>query len=139
MMKAKVILYLIFCFLSFSINAQEIDISNTTTTDNAVEFSVVSPNNNTGVIVPIMTTAQMNAIASPTNGLLIYNSDLGKFMYYTVAQWTFVGEIPSVADNAALTALSGMLPGDMRYDRTAKHIYFYNGSTWVALSDVAGP
>lgn len=40
-------------------------------------------------IMPRMTTAQMNAIASPIEGMLIYNTDSGKFAGYTGA-WSLL-------------------------------------------------
>lgn len=40
-------------------------------------------------IMPRMTTAQMNAITSPVEGMLIYNTDSGKFAGYTGA-WSLL-------------------------------------------------
>ena len=40
-------------------------------------------------IMPRMTSAQMNAIASPVEGMLIYNTDSGKFAGYTGA-WSLL-------------------------------------------------
>jgi hypothetical protein len=41
-----------------------------------------------GVIMPRMTTAQRNAIASPTNGEMVYDTDLNKFFGYANGTWT---------------------------------------------------
>lgn len=41
-----------------------------------------------GVIMPRMTTAQMNAISSPTNGEMIYNTTDNKFYGYANSVWT---------------------------------------------------
>lgn len=41
-----------------------------------------------GVIMPRMTTAQRNAIASPTNGEMVYDTDLNKFYGYANGAWT---------------------------------------------------
>ena len=43
-----------------------------------------------GLIMPRMTTAQMNAIASPTNGEMIYNTSSGKFAGYATGAWIIV-------------------------------------------------
>lgn len=51
------------------------------------EFSSTSK----GTLFPRMTTAQMNAIASPTNGLLIYNTTEGKFYGYQSGAWAELG------------------------------------------------
>jgi hypothetical protein len=40
-----------------------------------------------GVIMPRMTTAQRNAIASPTNGEMVYDTDLNKFYGYANGVW----------------------------------------------------
>jgi hypothetical protein len=40
-----------------------------------------------GVIMPRMTTTQRNAIASPTNGEMVYDTDLNKFYGYANNAW----------------------------------------------------
>ena len=40
-----------------------------------------------GVIMPRMTTVQRNAIASPTNGEMVYDTDLNKFYGYANGVW----------------------------------------------------
>ena len=48
---------------------------------------------NSGVLLPKLTTAQRNAIASGDlqTGLLLYNTDSSVFQYYTGSAWTSVG------------------------------------------------
>jgi hypothetical protein len=41
-----------------------------------------------GVIMPRMTTTQRNAIASPANGEMVYDTDLNKFYGYANNAWT---------------------------------------------------
>ncbi len=41
-----------------------------------------------GLLIPRMTTAQMNLIQNPANGLTIYATDTYCFMYYTGTAWT---------------------------------------------------
>jgi hypothetical protein len=41
-----------------------------------------------GVVMPRMTTTQRNAIASPTNGEMVYDTDLNKFYGYANSAWT---------------------------------------------------
>lgn len=57
----------------------------------AAALDVVSTN--TGVLLPRLTTAQRNAIASGDlhNGLLLYNTDSSAFQYYTGSAWNSVG------------------------------------------------
>jgi len=137
----KILAFII--LLPFFMKAQEVDISNTNAVSTA-ELNVVSPNNNTGVLVPCMTSAQRDAIAisvaHPANGLLIYDTDLNKFMYNAgtggTILWTFVGEIPKIASTATIT---GPLKGDMRYQTSDNSVYFYNGTIWTKISAVVGP
>lgn len=57
---------------------------------------------NKGVLVPRMTTNQINTIPSATNGLLVYNTDSNCFNYYKNNAWvSFCDEIRN-ATNAAM-------------------------------------
>jgi len=134
-MKRKIVLLSFLSLVSVLLHAQELDISNTATNASA-ELTVVSPNNNTGVLIPCMTSAQRDAIASPTISLLIYDTDLNKFMYYSSSGWTFVGSIPKVSSTATVTS---PIAGDMRFQTSDSHVYFYNGTTWVVISEAVGP
>lgn len=40
-----------------------------------------------GVLLPRMTTTQINAIASPSNGLMVYNTTLNKLCVYEASAW----------------------------------------------------
>jgi hypothetical protein len=40
-----------------------------------------------GVLLPRMTTTQINAIASPANGLMVYNTTLNKLCIYENTAW----------------------------------------------------
>src|ERR1035437_9825503 len=40
-----------------------------------------------GILVPRLTTAQMNAILSPANGLMVYNTDSSCFCFYKSSTW----------------------------------------------------
>jgi hypothetical protein len=47
-----------------------------------------------GFLPPRMTTAQINAIASPANGLTVYNTDLNKLCVYELNAWKQVTTTP---------------------------------------------
>lgn len=83
---------------------------NTTTPDPSSMLDVSSTTK--GMLTPRMTTAQKNLIASPANGLLVYDIDLKGFYYYdsTTSTWIRLASenkrnnyklIKSVADLAA--------------------------------------
>lgn len=95
----KITLLLFFFFLSFYGNAQ---IGIGTITPNA--SSVLDITSTTqGLLTPRMTTTQRTAIASPTDGLIVYDTTLKSFYYYnvTTTAWT--------------PLLSGTFPGRLNY------------------------
>ena len=55
-----------------------------TITSSAV-FEAASTNK--GLLIPRMTTAEMNAISSPANGLMIYNTTDGCIYIYRTSVW----------------------------------------------------
>jgi hypothetical protein len=57
----------------------------TTTPDNSSLLELASPNR--GLLVPRMATAAMLGIPSPSNGLLIYNTDSLCFCYWNTTTW----------------------------------------------------
>jgi hypothetical protein len=89
------ILVIHICLLGFlPILAQTENVGiGTTTPDNSALLELFSTSR--GFLVPRMTTAQRDAIASPATGLLIYNSDNQRFEYYNGSQWIAI--ISSVA------------------------------------------
>jgi hypothetical protein len=73
---------------------------NTTGFNHSLSQSDITPkaaldvvSTNTGVLLPRLTTAQRNAIASAdlVNGLLLYNSDSSAFQFYNGSAWNTVG------------------------------------------------
>ncbi len=71
------------------VNAQNIAINSTGTAPSSSAVLDLSANNGGGFLLPYMSTGQMNSLASPANGLLIYDYTAGCVMgYYSVAsQW----------------------------------------------------
>ncbi|HMW96030.1 MAG TPA: tail fiber domain-containing protein [Flavobacteriales bacterium] len=61
---------------------------------------------NKGMLVPRMTSAQRTAIASPAAGLLVFDTTLGQFHYYTGGSWQAIapgsGFAWSVTGNAGI-------------------------------------
>jgi hypothetical protein len=77
-------------FLLFVANclfAQNVGIGTTTPTTSA-QLDVTATNK--GILVPRLTHAQMLAIASPANGLLVYNTDSSAFAYHNTTAWVFL-------------------------------------------------
>ncbi len=57
----------------------------TLTPNSSAMLDVVASNK--GVLVPRVTTAQMNAIPAPANGLIVYNTDSLCFCFYNATTW----------------------------------------------------
>jgi N-acetylneuraminic acid mutarotase len=64
-----------------------------TTTPNASAQLDISSTSK-GILIPRMTTAQRDAIASPANGLMIYNSNTKQYNYYNGSIWQSVNGVP---------------------------------------------
>lgn len=94
-MKAK-FLPLLFIFpISFYASAQNVGINNdASTADNSAMLDVKSTDK--GMLIPRMTAAQRNLIASPATGLLVYQTDGTSGFYFnqgtpTVKNWILLG------------------------------------------------
>lgn len=74
-------------FISPFLFAQNIGIGTNTPAASAL-LDITATNK--GVLVPRVTNAQMLGIASPANGLLVYNTDSAAFAYRNATAWVFV-------------------------------------------------
>ncbi len=63
-----------------------------------------------GFLAPRMTTTQKNAISSPTTGLMVYDTDLGKFCYYTGSTWVTMEVDTNSRNNYVLVKSLSDLP-----------------------------
>ncbi len=88
-MKLKVLLFTCFLFSFFSITAQ-VGIG-TTAPDPSSVVDITSTDK--GMLTPRLTTAQRTGIANPTEGLLVYDTDLDSFYYFdsTTTSWIQIG------------------------------------------------
>lgn len=86
--KKNFIAAIFFIFGLSAVYAQNnVGIGTTTPNPNAI---LEMQSTNQGVLVPRMTTVQRNAIAAPTEGLLVYDIDVNCFFFYesSSASWT---------------------------------------------------
>lgn len=67
---------------------QKVGIGNSTPDASAVLDIQAS---NAGILIPRLTDNQMNAVANPAAGLLVYNSDQNKFFFFNGSQWIPLG------------------------------------------------
>ncbi len=83
-----IIIFVFFLYCS-NINAQSFSINTDGSIANASAILDVKSTTK-GVLVSRMTALQRNAIASPANGLLLYDVDSLSFTYYNGANWVFI-------------------------------------------------
>jgi len=83
---------LLFIFVVSSLNAycQNVGINISGATPNAaaildIDAAGMSPK--AGVLMPRMTTVQRDAIPSPANGLLVYNTNTNQINFYNESYW----------------------------------------------------
>ncbi len=92
------------CTIHFSSSAQSVSINTDGSTAHASALLDVKSTNK-GVLVPRMSKAEKNAIASPANGLLVYQTgpDSIGFHFYDLpnARWTFINASGFSTDSTA--------------------------------------
>ena len=83
--KFKFLLFVTACFSGFQFNAQQnVSISDVPTTPNASSVLDVYSTSK-GLLAPRMTTVQRNAIVAPANSLLVFDTDVNCYMFYTTS------------------------------------------------------
>lgn len=87
----------------------------------------------------VASAAVRTAITTPTEGLMVWQSDTNEIYVYTGAAWAMVPQstapfqVPTVADNAAKAALTAT-EGDVVWQADTNVLYVYDGASWVAVS-----
>jgi hypothetical protein len=78
-------LIILFLFLSYNSWAQSVTIDpNTATNGSAI---IKAQSTSAGTLIPNVTTAQRNVIASPQKGLLVFDTDTGTFWFHNGTDW----------------------------------------------------
>ena len=105
--------HLLFCFLflivsSAATNAQSLAINTTGAAASASSILDVSSTTK-GILVPRMTKAQKNVIATPANGLLVYQTapDSIGFHYYNGSLWVWLNPAGGASTDWSLTGNAG--------------------------------
>ena len=94
---------LTFYFLLFTITCfSQVSINNPGAAPNSsAMLDVISTTK--GMLIPRMTTTQMNAISSPATGLIVFNTDCATLNYYNGGSWITLGNIGSVTTPGSIT------------------------------------
>ncbi len=99
-------LLIVSCVAGFQLKAQQnVSISDVPNVPNATSVLDVFSTTK-GLLVPRMTTIQRNAIITPANSLLVFDTDVNCFMYYTVSNTTWNSLCNSGPLSNGLNALS---------------------------------
>jgi len=69
-----------------------------TTADALVEFTSTTK----GVVFPRMTTVQKNAIVTPVNGMIVYDTTLNSFYGYMNSAWRLINTVSSAGTSGSL-------------------------------------
>ncbi len=80
-----------------------------------------------GLLVPRMTSNEREAIASPAEGLLVYDTDKGTFFFWSGASWV-KGTKSTVGSTTPATASDG----DFFYNQSQSVLYIYTGGEWTS-------
>ena len=80
-----------------------------------------------GILIPRMTSAQRTAIATPAQGLLVYDTNTNSFWFYNASAWTNL-----VSSGWALTGNSGTNPSNNFIGTTDDQpLIFKVNNTWA--------
>ena len=105
MKHAQRILFVFLLLVSVSVRAQ-VGVGTATPAASA-QLDVNSPGNDKGLLIPRMTAAQRTAIASPAEGLMVYqtNAPIG-FYFYKGGFWTRLSETTTYPNGTATPVLT---------------------------------
>jgi hypothetical protein len=98
-----------------------------------------------GLLIPRMTTTQRDAISSPANGLMIYNTSTNQFNFYNGSSWVVLmsGSTPYLSVDAGSTlstsSTSDVVIADMRITASESGIYTVNFNSQVTISAAVYP
>ncbi len=91
-MTRNIILFIGLIFSILQATAQEEGLSiGKKSIDASAILEITSPSNDKGVLLPKLTSFQRESIATPAEGLLVFDTDQDEFYYYDGNQWLSLG------------------------------------------------
>jgi trimeric autotransporter adhesin len=91
----KITTLFILLVLTYNVHAQSVGIG-TTTPDGSAALEIKS--NTKGLLIPVMSSTNRNAIAAPAKGLMVYDSSAKAFYYHTGTSWKSFGSANVLTD-----------------------------------------
>ena len=125
----KILTIVPFVLLCFFLQAQVAieNIAPTPAQDASAALQVTSIGNNKGVLVPRLLDYQIAAIATPANGLLVFDLTNNVFKYNEgtsiVPNWVQIGAIAQTVNPATIIVKDG---GDVYFNTATLNINYYN-------------
>ncbi len=125
--------------LHFTAQAQSVAIN---TSGNAADNSAILDVSSTdrGVLVPRLTTTQRTGISTPATGLLVYDTDLNSFYFYSGSAWTAIpntttwttsgsNQYNALSGNVGIGTTSPTSLLHLGHTGTSPSLYLESGST----------
>ena len=97
----RVLLLLLMSIIICDAQSQSVGIG-TTTPNTSAQLDVQSTSK--GMLIPRMTQAELNAIISPAQGLMVYNTSTNSFQYYNGAIWN------NITHSGIVTGITNRVP-----------------------------
>ncbi len=98
-------------------------------TVNAEKSAILQINDTSrGLLIPRLSTNQKNAISSPANGLLVYDTDLQAFSFYDNGTWKEITVNSALNDYLTVNDFNNSIAGSITQSDTANWNTAYNFS-----------
>ena len=126
-LKALCIFILLYILWAFRADAQGISINNNGS-DPSPSAMLDVASTNKGFLLPRMTTVQRDSIASPSNGLQVYNTTTNTVDLYKLNQWQSVTNTQAASDLVYVYSLSDLpAPSGSAITLNATKMYIFSG------------
>ncbi len=85
---------------------------------------------NKGLLIPRLTSSERGNIDSPATGLLVYDTSLSGFYYWTGSSWKAIAGINS-SSGTVLPSSAG--EGDLFYNTSTNNLFVYAENAWASI------
>ncbi len=85
---------------------------------------------NKGLLIPRLTNSERGNIDSPATGLLVYDTSLSGFYYWTGSSWKAIAGINS-SSGTVLPSSAG--EGDLFYNTSTNNLFVYAENAWASI------